>query len=213
MSFSHQDATDSNDNGLVVIKGATDNTSIGNIGDRLKVQTNPSQQDVNETFEAYAQGIAPAANKSMISILNADASRIVKIRAIYLTNVQTTAVTGAMLNFNLNRITGHSAGTVLNPLAYDLSAPIDADITVRTGATVSGESSTIRRWVWSSDEHGVGTLDQEGSDYNKMALLPIWKQEFPCAPLLLRQNQGITLKQTVSSTVGSFDINIIFTQE
>lgn len=172
----------------------------------------PSGQEP-QSFEAYSPATAPAANKSMISILNADATKLVKIRAIYLTNVQTTAVTGVMLNFQLNRITGHSAGTLLTAFPYDTSLTLDADITVRTGSTVAGEGSTIRRWIWSSDERGVGTLDREGFDYGFQEAFPIFKQEMSTGPLVLRQNQGITLKQTISSTVGTWDINVIFTQE
>ena len=212
MSFSHENATDSYDNSLVVIKGGTDNTSIGNVGDRLKVYPPASVQDINETFEAYSPATAPALNKSMFSIFNSSASTLVKIRSIYLTNAQSVAVTGAMLNFELRRITGHSAGTLLTPFPYDLNTTL-VNITTRTGSTVVGEDNIIRRWIWSSDEHGVGTLDQEGYDYGFQVMFPIFKQENSCAPLLLRQNQGITLKQTINSTVGAWDINVIFTQE
>lgn len=166
-----------------------------------------------QTFEAYAASVAPAANKSMISISNTSYTKICKIKSIYLTNAQSTAVTGVMLNFTLNRITTHSAGTLITPIQYDTENTLDAEITVRTGSTVVSEGSAIRRWVLSSDEYGVGTLDQEGQDKTMQILIPIWKQERDAGPIVLRQNQGITLKQTVSSTVGAWDINIVFTQE
>jgi hypothetical protein len=164
------------------------------------------------TFEAYAPSVAPAANKSMFSITNTG-TKVCKIRAIYLTNVQTTAVTGVMLNFELRRITSHSAGTALTPLQYDTTFTLDSGITARTGSTVVGEAAIIRRWVWSSDEHGVGSQDVESNDYSNMALIPIFQQEKYSSPLVLRQNQGITLKQTVSSTVGTWDINVVFSEE
>lgn len=165
------------------------------------------------TFEAYAPSVAPAANKSMISIANTSSTKICKIRSIYLTNIQTTAVTGVMLNFELRRITSHSAGTALTPLQYDTGFTLDAGITARTGSTVAGEAGIIRRWVWSSDEHRVGSQDVESNDYANMALIPLFQQEKYSGPLVLRQNQGITLKQTISSTVGSWDINVIFSEE
>jgi hypothetical protein len=174
-----------------------------------------SQDDADSivTFEAYAPAVAPAANKSMISLTNTSSTKIAKIRAIYLTNPQTSAVTGVMLNFELRRIVSHSAGTSITPIQYDTAVTLDAGITARTGSTVVTEGGIIRRWVYSSDEHGAGTVDVEASDYPIMAAIPIFQQEKYSGPLILRQNQGITLKQTISSTVGTWDINIVFSQE
>jgi hypothetical protein len=169
--------------------------------------------DLIETFMAYAPSVAPAQNKSMISITNTSATKIAKIRAIYLTNPQTTAVNGAVLNFELRRIVSHSAGTSLTPIEYDTSITLDSGITARTGSTVVTEGGIIRRWVYSSDDHGVGANDVESFDYTINSTIPIFQQEKYSGPLVLRQNQGITLKQTISSTVGVWDINVIFSQE
>lgn len=173
-----------------------------------------SQNDADsiETFEAYAASVAPAANKSMFSIANTG-TKLLKIRSIYLTNPQNTAVTGVMLNFELRKIVSHSLGTLITPIEYDSNITLDSGITARTGATVVTESGIIRRWTYSSDEHGVGASDVESFDYAINAGIPIFKQERYSGPLVIRQNQGITLKQTVSSTVGAWDINVIFSQE
>lgn len=47
MSLTSNNATDSNDQNLVVIKGGTDNTSIGNVGDSLKVTGSFASDSVN----------------------------------------------------------------------------------------------------------------------------------------------------------------------
>lgn len=164
------------------------------------------------TFEVRAGDVAPALNKSMISVTNTG-TKVCKIREVYLTNPQTTAITGVMLNFELRRIVSHSAGTSLTPFPYNTALTLDGGITARTGATVVTEGGIIRRWTYSSDEHGVGALDQEGSDYPIMAAIPIFRQGRYSGPLVILQNEGITLKQTISSTVGTWDINIIFSQE
>lgn len=169
--------------------------------------------DSYSTFEFYAPSVAPAANKSMISITNTSTTKVCKIRAIYLTNPQTTAVTGVMLNFELRRIASHSAGTALTALLYDTANTLDSAVTGRTGATVVTEGGIIRRWTYSSDEHGVGANDVESFDYSLLGVMPIFKQENNAAPLILRNGEGITLKQTVSSTVGVWDINVVFTVE
>jgi hypothetical protein len=49
MAFSHQDATDANDQQIVVVKGGTDNTTIGNVADALKVSI---ENVVNDSGEA-----------------------------------------------------------------------------------------------------------------------------------------------------------------
>ena len=39
-------------------------------------------------------------------------------------------------------------------------------------------------------------------------------RQFPgCKPFTLRANQGLTLKQITNSTVGTFDVIAVFTQE
>lgn len=174
-----------------------------------------SQDDADSisTFAVVASSVAPSLNKSMISLANISSSKIAKIRSIYMTNVQTTAVTGVMLNFELRKFATHSAGTLLVPIEYDSTKTIDSNISARTGGTIVSEGSIIRRWTFSSDEHGVGAVDVESADHGLMSLIPIFAQEKYAAPIVLRQNQGIHLKQTANSTIGSFDINIVFTQE
>ena len=59
----------------------------------------------------------------------------------------------------------------------------------------------------------MGAVDVEASDYPINAVIPIFQQEKYGAPIVLRNGQGLSLKQTISSTVGVWDINIIFSQE
>jgi hypothetical protein len=219
MALSNQDATDSNDNALVVIKGGTDNTSIGNVSDRLKVDAQitsiASGGDELATFVALAKDVAIGNNKSMFSLVNTSGSTVkVKIRELYLINSQTSAVTGVISDFELHRCVSHSAGTSITPQSYDTADSLNSSVTARTGATIDTENANIlKRWEWSSDEWGVGTLDQEGNDHNTQANMNLMRQEKNCKPLTLRANEGFTFKHSINSTAGTFDIMCVFTQE
>lgn len=174
------------------------------------------------TFVAYGIGVTNAANKSMLSILNADATLKVKIKKIQIHNVQTTAVAGAAITYSMRRITGHSAGTQLtttlaaagNISPMDTTDTLDADITVRTGGTMAGEDGFDRmQWKFSTDEWGSGTLDEEGLEKSFMNHFPIYQDTDEMKSLVLNQNQGINLRQNGSVTTGSFNFVIWFTVE
>lgn len=168
------------------------------------------------TFVSTGTSIASAQNKSMISILNADATLVTKIHEIYVVNVQTSSVTGVTGTFELRRITGHSAGTLLTPVSMDTSDTLDSDITVRTGSTVAGESSNLMwRALFSTDEWGPGSSDVESNDHIFQTMFPIFsrKTDSGTKPLVLRANEGLTVKFATNSTTGSFDIMVVFSQQ
>lgn len=174
-----------------------------------------SKEQQNPTFLAYAGDVQIGNNKSMISLVNASGSTVkVKIREIKIISAQTTAVTGLISTMTLLRCTNHSAGTSLTPQAYDTTDTLSGSVTARTGATISGElAPVIRKWNWSTDEYGVGAQDIESMDHALAELLPGWGYPFGTKPFTLNANEGLTLKQIVNSTVGTFNISIIFTVE
>lgn len=190
MAFSHQDAVDSND---------------------YQINVDGSYP----TFVAYADSIAIAQNKSMLSVVNAGGSSVLmRLRELYIINVQTTAVTGVVAQFRLYRISGHSAGTSLTPLASDTNDSLDSSITARTGSTVSGEAASfLRRHYWSSDEWGVGAADVESNQHDRQSALNIVYAYKQVKPLTFRAGEGFTVKQITNSSVGTFDVIAVFTQE
>jgi hypothetical protein len=197
--------------GVVTVQGIAGGTTIPVSG---TVTTTSSEL---ATFISFATGISIANNKSMLSITNATGSGVnVKIKEIYLVNIQTTAVTGVAGNFELRRCTSHSGGTAITAIEkMDSSDSLNANVTVRTNATITGESSTLLwRSLFSTDEWNVGTLDQEGNDHIFQTMFPIFKQSGKdTKALLLRPNEGLTVKFATNSTAGTFDIVFVFTQE
>jgi len=174
-----------------------------------------TNQNPLSTFNAIGAGIVTAQNKSMLSILNTSV-RSIRIEEIYLTNVRTTAVTGVMGVFEIRRITGHSGGIVVgNVEAYETSDVLDPGVTIRTGASISGESSNMLwRSMLSTDEHGIGALDISGSQHIFQTMFPIFvKKTTNSKTITLKSNEGLTIKFTPNSATGLFDIFCVFTQE
>jgi hypothetical protein len=165
-------------------------------------------------FIVCASSIAIGNNKSMISIMNTG-NKAIRIREIFIINTQTTAVTGIVASFGIQRITSHSVGTDLTTSIFTLDTKdtLDAGVTVRTGATVGGASATICRRLYSSDEWGPGTLDTEGLDQAFHRHFPIYANSMAAKPFTIRQNEGLHIIHLVNSTAGSFDIELLFTQE
>ena len=212
--------SDSNtyDNTLAVIKGGTDNTSIGNNGDRLKVDAQLSAittSNESATFIAFTQAAGVATGKSMMSFVNTTGSTVkVKIRQIKIISAQTTAVTGVICNFEFRKFVSHASGTSITTVPMDSTDTLSGSVTVRTGATITGETTTVlMRYQWSSDEWGVGSLDVEGSDHSNSVFMPVYSAPRYTKPITLNANEGFHIKHTTSSSVGSFDIEVLFTQE
>lgn len=223
--------------GIVRLRGATDNTQIGNNADRLLVESRtldgagtqltlgykphatswPIVFNREKTFHVLATATAIANNKSMLSLYNAgNASVKVRLREVRIINSQTAAVTGIVADFRLKRFTTlHSAGTLLTPESSDSADTLNANVTARTGATIAGEAAgDLRRAQWSSDEWGPGTLDTEGSDHAQQVTgFPLYLPGPEQKPITLNSNEGIHIKQVTNSTAGTFDLLFVFTEE
>lgn len=168
------------------------------------------------TYVAWVTGSAIGNNKSMLSILNGPSSNVIlKIKEIWMTNVQTTAATGVAGIFEFRRMTSHSAGTQIGDIeTMDTADNLNPNITARTNATIVGESTVLMgRKYWSTDDWGPGTLDTESNAVNMQNMVPVWvNHDNNMKPITLRAGQGLTVKHTVNSTAGTFDIMFKFTQ-
>ena len=181
----------------------------------IPVSVQSTASDEKATFCVCARGVAIGNNKSMVSIMNESGSSIVlKLRELYIINVQNVALTGVTSEFQLFRITGHSGGTNVDRQTYDTQDSPSASFTAKTGATVSGEASNmLRRWTWSSDEWGPGATDVESLDHQAQIYSNLMAQFKGAKPFTLRAGEGLHIKHSVNSTAGTFDVVAIFTQE
>jgi hypothetical protein len=167
------------------------------------------------TFNAIVQNIATGSNKSMLSLLNTS-TKAIRIEEIYLVNAKTTAVTGISGTFEVRRISGHSAGSLVTTIeTYETGDVLDAGVTLRTGSTVAGESANLLwKSVFSTDEHGIDSVSVSSDEHIFQTMFPIFvKKTTHAKTITLKTNEGLTIKFLQNSTVGSFDIFCVFTQE
>lgn len=205
MALSHQDAVDANDNQIVA--QGTNPWSVS-------VDAISAIDATRKTFVATAINVTIGNNKSMISLLNASGSGVVvRLQKLFLINSQNAGVTGVSVDFRMFRHTGHSAGTQLTPRAHDTNDSLHANVTVRTGGTISGEAADyLYRWLWGSDEWSTGPADADSADHAQQSLNPVYVAGPGERPITIRPGEGLTIKDVTNSTAGQFDLIAIFTE-
>lgn len=178
----------------------------------LVVRTIPLERP---TYSVTAPNIVPGNLKSMFAIKNTGTS-IVRIVEIKIVNSLNTAAIGVICTFGVYRISSYTNGLAFVIPSYDTADSFTfGTISCHSGATVSGESAEVlHQCTWSSDEWTVGSQDVESADHTLQQLIPFWEQKANgTKALTIRQNEGLTIKCITNSTVGSFNISIIFTTE
>ena len=170
-----------------------------------------------KTYTAAATGIVFASNKSMLAMINAHATRKVKIYRVIILNNQTVGVTGVLTTMNMRKINSLSGGSAITPVAHDTSnTTVDlTSITTSTGGTASATAdSPWRTWMWSSDEPAVSAATSDELQCI-IPLMTIWDStgDSNIEPITLNQNEGITINHTQATTAGGAlcDIFIEFT--
>lgn len=164
------------------------------------------------TYYALADNVAFAANKQMLSVLNAAGSGVVvALKKLFLIDLQLSSVTGVALRQDVKRMTAHSGGTTITPEKADSqNAALPAQVTVRTGATSVTEGNLMFPLTFANDEVGATQAFPSGTMLAGWNWFPegIEVQEFR-----LREGEGMTIKNITSTTVGSFAYFLVFTAE
>lgn len=156
-----------------------------------------------------------AANTVHWDLFNANAALIVRVKSIRQIPNITTAVTGVVFDWLLERTTAvGTGGTGITPWLPDLNQTVlDADITCRSKPTGGATASTdLVNYSLSSEETNAATIEiasNGGLELVPMALLPV--NEGP--GIALRQNQGLRCVQITSSAAGNTGWLITFTVE
>ena len=155
------------------------------------------------------------ANTVHWDFFNADAALIVRVTSILQVPNITTAVTGVVFDWLLERTTAvGTGGTTITPWLPDLSqTALDADITCRSKPTGGATASTdLRTYSLSSEETNAATIMV--ASLGGLELIP-----FPLLPensgpgLVLRQNQGLRCVQVTNSAAGNTGWLITFSVE
>jgi hypothetical protein len=166
------------------------------------------------TYRATSGAVAFAATKDMLNVFNGGAAtRVTRVYRCYQFNNGTTAVTGVLTTLQVRRITAASAGTAVTPVKHDTnSANLEAAQTAGTGQTTTG-SDIFRRYLWSNDEPTVSTATQDEWEM-LVPFAEIWNAGYADSnvePIVCRATQGCQIFHSGSSTVGSNDFEIEFT--
>lgn len=169
------------------------------------------------TYSVNTAAIAYASGKSMIDIANGAAATDVASAYVFMFfNNGVVSVTGALTTLQVERhSTGApTGGSTLNPVKHNNgSANPEAAFTAGTGRTCVA-SDVFRRVVWSNDEPAVS-----GASMDEWELLvpnaAIWSilGETRLEPLVCRAGvgEGLQIRHSGSSAVGTADAEIIFT--
>lgn len=197
--------------GIVKLRGATDDTEIGNSSNRLLVQNKVYEK---ETYVVLATDVVLGNGKSMVAVLNgAGSGRIIRVHKAKLINARTTNVTGVVTDFRVRRITNLSAGTAITPLSMDTLDSLPAQVIAATGGTVTEVAGDLMRYLWSSDEWGAGTVDVEAQDHGPQSLIPFYETLDGTKPITLREGQGLTVRCNTNTTAGTFDLELWISEE
>ncbi len=148
-------------------------------------------------------------------MFNADATLIVRVLSILQIPNVTTAVTGIVFDWLLERTTAvGTGGTALTAWQPDLSdTALDADITARSKPSGGATASTdLRNYSISSEETAAAPLQIAAQ--GGLELIPAPMMVINGGPgLVLRQNQGIRCVQVTNSLAGNTGWLITFTVE
>jgi hypothetical protein len=151
-------------------------------------------------------------------MFNADATAIVRVTSILQIPNITTAVTGVVFDWLLERTTAvGTGGTAITAWLPDLSqTALDADITCRSKPTGGATQSTdLRNYSISSEETNAATIQiasMGGLELSPVPLQPIIAGGSGHG-IMLRQNQGIRCVQVTNSAQGNTGWLIGFTVE
>lgn len=156
-----------------------------------------------------------AANSVHWDLFNADAALIVRVLSILQIPNITTAVTGVVFDWLLERTTAvGTGGSTITPWLPDLNqAALDADITCRSKPTGGATQSTdLRNYSISSEETNAATI-QIASQGGLELIPPIMQPYNRDNGIVLRQNQGIRCVQVTNSAAGNTGWLITFSVE
>lgn len=156
-----------------------------------------------------------AANTVHWDLFNADAALIVRALSILQIPNITTAVTGVVFDWLLERTTSAgTGGTVITPWLADTSdTALDVDITCRSKPTGgAAESTNLRNYSLSSEETNAATI--QVASLGGLELVPEPLRAINGGKgLVLLQNQGLRCVQVTNSAAGNTGWLITFSVE
>lgn len=175
------------------------------------------------TYTTHTQGIAWAAGKNMYALVNHTGSgQIVDVYRIWMTTMQTGAVTGGTALIGLwqcTSVSSFTAGAAQTFVKHDTSSgAVNANVKANAGTTTSLTKNTkIKNFTRYTEEFAVSDAAMEALNANFFPINYLWDTGYGDSniqPLRLREGEGIVLFTPASgggTYVGSADITVEMT--
>lgn len=214
--------TQANDSILVTPgSGATVATHSANSKEHQVVMVADGAGHLVGTKPAYhalipSQVHVAVANTVHWDLFNADAALIVRVLSIRQIPNITTAVTGVVFDWLLERTTAvGTGGTTITPwLADTTDTALDADITCRSKPTGGATQGTdLFNYSLSSEETNAATIQIASQGGLELVPWALNANDRPAKGIVLRQNEGIRCVQVTNSAAGNTGWLIGFTVE
>lgn len=164
------------------------------------------------TYYVWVVATACATNKYFWASRNNSATNVIKLRKLFLCNATTTAVTGTPIQFDITRSTTIVGGALTSPNPMDTN---DGTLTAANFTSVSGPSSvtqgvTLYSWYTNNDEIGVTNAFPTATIQAGISLSPEGNE---IKELVLRNGEGVCVKQITNSAVGQYALLAVITVE
>ena len=169
------------------------------------------------TISTYSQ---LGSNKTMLAIFNgAGSGRVIRVYKVWTIHNPLLAVTSTLTVLNLERLSNVTGGNSLTSSVdrHDTtseSISSISQITITDSSTITA-SSTIRQIVWSANTPAsIGaqnTIGELQSIYSLMRVFEAGYYNANLEPLVLREGEGIGIRQPGANTNGFIESIIEFT--
>lgn len=160
------------------------------------------------TFSVVAETTCANTLKHLSIFNGAGSGELIYIKKLFIILRQESGITGGRLRFDVKRITSCSGGTDLTPLAQDsaLTETLPAQVVIQTGATAS-EGALLFPLTFTNDEM---LLTQNSMAQQLMAGLNWMPEGIEVQDVVLREGEGITVKQNTNATGGDLAWYCVF---
>jgi hypothetical protein len=166
------------------------------------------------TYILQTTFVALAQNKLFFDLFNATGSgKIIRVQYVGLQK-DMSAQTGVAVQFNLNfTTTVGTGGSALTAIKLDSgNAALPAQITARSGATAGATlGNLLVSRFYHSEETNIAAQVQEAFSFWPLLTGP--HRSAGVQDIVLREGEGLTLKQITNTTAGVYNAVVIFTAE
>jgi hypothetical protein len=157
------------------------------------------------TYVATIPASALAANKNHASIVNLTGSgKTVRIQHIYATPAMAAAIVGLQITLEVHGIAGTTptGGNVITIRKHDTD---DDDLPAQIEARANPTASPLANWILAS-----GVVNPEETSPSRDGQASIFQKHGSISSLILRENQGLLIRQTALAGAGAINLHIVF---